>query len=177
MIKRNFMILWVLITFFPFTVFSQGAIIKVLLKDGTTITGELLSVRENSLVVYTKTYNDSISAHLSDVSIIKNEEVLSVIQKGKSKISKGIGYGLLIGAGTGALIGFASGDDGGGFVSFSAGEKAVFGGVLLGSAGLIIGIIWGSISSTRDISVIPLPDNDYSILKIYSRYPQNEPEF
>lgn len=83
MIKRNFLILWVLITLFPITVFSQGTIIKALFKDGTTITGELLSVRENSIVLYTNTDNDSILAYLSYVSIIKNEDVLSVIKKGE----------------------------------------------------------------------------------------------
>jgi hypothetical protein len=60
---------------------------------------------------------------------------------------KGLGLGLAIGGGGGALIGLASGDDPSNqFLAFSAGEKAVVLGVLLGGSGAVIGLIAGALS-------------------------------
>lgn len=48
---------------------------------------------------------------------------------------EGLGLGLLSGVVTGAVIGFADGDDESGFFAFTAEEKALLGGILLGGAG------------------------------------------
>jgi hypothetical protein len=61
---------------------------------------------------------------------------------------EGFLYSGLTGVTIGAIIGFADGDDKGGFLAFSAGEKAFIGGFLLGGTlgfvGLLVGAITGS---------------------------------
>lgn len=59
-------------------------------------------------------------------------------------IGKGIGVGLLVGAGSGALIGLASGDDDPGLIAFSAEEKALALGLGLGLIGGVVGLIAGA---------------------------------
>jgi hypothetical protein len=56
---------------------------------------------------------------------------------------RGLGLGLLIGGGTGIVLGLADGDDDPGIVSFTAGEKAMMGGLFLGGLGGIAGLITG----------------------------------
>lgn len=91
-----------------------------------------------------------------------------------------MGYGLLVGAGSGAFIGLASGDDESDGIksgnNFSP-PKAFIVGILLGGLGLVVGTIWGIESSTSDRFFEPLPDYDFSSLRMYSRYPQYAPEF
>lgn len=59
------------------------------------------------------------------------------------KVLKSVGVGLLVGAGTGAIIGLASGDDQGTFLAFTAEEKALMGGAVLGLTGVVVGLIVG----------------------------------
>lgn len=60
------------------------------------------------------------------------------------KVLKSVGVGLLVGAGTGALIGLASGDDDPQqWFAFSAEEKALMGGAMLGVTGAVVGLIVG----------------------------------
>jgi len=59
---------------------------------------------------------------------------------------RGAGRGLLIGGGIGAVTGFASGDDTGSFFVFTAEDKAMILGVLLGGAGAVVGGLVGAVS-------------------------------
>jgi hypothetical protein len=56
---------------------------------------------------------------------------------------RGAGIGMAIGGGAGVTIGLASGDDRDGFIRFTAVDKALIFGVLLGGAGAIAGSIAG----------------------------------
>jgi len=69
---------------------------------------------------------------------------------------EGLGLGLLAGIGSGIVIGLASGDDHcppGGFClfQFSAGDKAILGGIVLGGAGLVLGALLGAVAGSRDV--------------------------
>ena len=71
---------------------------------------------------------------------------------------EGLGIGGGIGAGIGILAGLASGDDecsnedeGGCFLSFSAGDKAMIFGVLLGGLGGFVGLIVGAMKGSTII--------------------------
>jgi hypothetical protein len=69
---------------------------------------------------------------------------------------EGLGLGLLAGITTGAMIGLASGDDhcppdGFCFFQFSAGDKAILGGIVLGGAGLVVGGLLGAVVGSRDV--------------------------
>ena len=69
---------------------------------------------------------------------------------------EGLGLGMLAGITTGAVIGLASGDDhcsANGFClfQFSAGDKAILGGIVLGGAGLVVGGLLGAVIGSRDV--------------------------
>ena len=97
---------------------------------------------------------DQISA--IDVSIRSERHVL-----------RGMGRGFLIGAASGLVLGLASGDDQGGFIAFTAEEKAAMLGAGLGLAGTVIGLVaglatkhdvWspGASIAPVDVALIPL---------------------
>ncbi len=114
--------------------------VKVIItKDSQQIEGELIAVKQNSLLLLNKEGKDE-SIDIADIKVIR------VINK--SKVLSGAGTGLLIGGSTGALIGFLSGDDTSGWVRFSAADKALIYGVGLGSIGLLIGAVGGAFAGT-----------------------------
>ena len=71
---------------------------------------------------------------------------------------EGLGLGLLSGAVTGAAIGFADGDDESGFLTSTAEEKALGGGILLGGAGGLLGLLVGAAVGSKDVY---LPEPPY----------------
>jgi hypothetical protein len=116
---------------------SNGALILVQNIDGQRIEGELLAVKDTSLILMD---SGNLSGITEDIHDIRTIQILK-----KSKLFKGLGYGLLIGGGSGALIGLLSGSDQEGFLRFSAGEKALMGGIGFAILGAPIGGIWGAI--------------------------------
>jgi hypothetical protein len=72
------------------------------------------------------------------------------IRRGRGAL-EGLGIGALVGMGTGAIIGFAEGDDdcSSCVVRFSAGDKAVFGGLVIGTLGAGIGLLAGALRGSR----------------------------
>ena len=121
----------------------RGAKLQITKKNGIQIAGELITVKPNSLLLL-NTEGWDASVGIADIKVI------TIVKK--SKIGKGILYGLLIGGGTGALVGFMGGDDPPGswplYWSLTAGEKAAWGGILFGSLGLLIGGVAGAVSGT-----------------------------
>jgi hypothetical protein len=116
---------------------SNGALILVQNIDGQRIEGELLAVKDTNLVLLD---SGNLCGITEDIHGIRTIQILK-----KSKFFKGLGYGLLIGGGSGALIGLLSGSDQEGFLRFSAGEKALMGGIGFAILGAPIGGIWGAI--------------------------------
>ena len=70
---------------------------------------------------------------------------LEVNRGGRRHILRSFAVGLGIGALTGVVVGFASGDDDGGWFAFTAQEKAVIGGVALGAVGGVAGFVAGAV--------------------------------
>jgi len=123
---------------------KKGANLIVTKKDGQPIEGELITVKPNSLLLL-NTEGRDVSVGIGDIRIIR------IVKK--SKFFQSLGIGLLIGAGTGAILGLAEGgsiDFFGGTVT--AGENALIGGALLGFNGLILGGIAGA-SAGRDKTI------------------------
>jgi hypothetical protein len=82
-----------------------------------------------------------------------NVREVVVVKRGRGAL-EGLGIGALIGAGTGAVMGLASGDDQcEGFCLFqmTAEEKAVVGGILMGSLGGLVGLVVGAVRGSRDV--------------------------
>ena len=66
---------------------------------------------------------------------------------------KGAVIGVLVGAGTGIILGLAGGDDQG-WVGFTARQNAVIGGITVGALGLLIGGALGAAHDTEEWSPI-----------------------
>ena len=143
--------------------------VVIVLKSGTHLKGNLDMFSKKYL--YTTTIPDLQPAESSKLKIkVPASEVDSIILIGESKVLSSMGWGFLSGAVIGGLIGFASGDDEGGFVSFSKEEKALGGGVALGLVGGLIGLIAGIFSSTNDETI--KSDTQIALLQLkdYAKY-------
>jgi len=143
--------------------------ILLILKDGRQISRLLDSVSDSSLSIFEKETTLE-GGHSEIISEVRSEEIHKIVFKGESKVLKGMGMGLLIGAGTGAVIGLASGDDQSGFFRFSAGEKALMGGIFFGGAGLLVGTVAGAATSTGDTEIEFFADQPFSLLKPFARH-------
>ena len=171
----------------------MGARIVLLLHNQPEIAGRLLSVRDSALVISTnKAPAHHINAQTAGISVVKNQNIRRVIIKGESRVLEGMVLGLLIGAGTGVMIGVAAGDDepcpnhssggplepGSGWcLSFTAGEKALAAGIVLGAVGLGVGAKVGDATSKADKTIYPPMSQDFSALKSLAQFPQEEPEY
>jgi len=97
----------------------RGAKLIIAKKDAQKVEGELITVKPNSLLLL-NTEGKDVSIDVADIKVIR------IVKK--SKVLQGIGLGLLVGGGTGALMG--AGRDYGG---------ALMGGIFLGAIGLLVG--------------------------------------
>jgi hypothetical protein len=120
---------------------DHGANVVVTKKDGTRAQGELLAVKRNALVVSTGETSTGESISISIEEIGKVEVI-------KKSVEKGMLWGALSGAGIGVAGGLIAGDDPPGWLSFSAGEKAILGGFYGGVIGLLIGTVVGAFAGT-----------------------------
>lgn len=128
---------------------KKGAELIVQKIVGQQVRGELITVKENSLLLL-----DSESG--ADVSVdIREIKLIEIVKKSKSLAWGGIG--LVSGAVIGALTGYLQGDDPSGMITgfgppmpfpglFTADEKALYGGIGWGILGGAIGGIGGAIA-------------------------------
>ena len=113
--------------------------------------GSVLELREDSLVIRPDGRADSLAIPLARVTDIELSRGL------RTQGRRGLGVGFLVGAGAGVLIGLTDGDDPpGAFFSFSAEEKALMAGSMLGVAGAVVGGLVGLVSRTEKWSRVPL---------------------
>jgi hypothetical protein len=152
---------------------GEGADVAVVLRSGQKIEGELVSVRESSLLIATPTEN---------IIPIRDANVSHVIVQGNSHELVGAGVGLVSGLLIGGLVAAMEiessereGDFGGAF-------RWAFGGAVvsvgLGAvAGTLVGTGIGAAASQSDIEVSLDVPAERSALKKLARYPDKEPEF
>jgi hypothetical protein len=123
---------------------KPGATIVVQKKDGLTVKGELLEVKNGTLTLLIFENAAKVDIRLDELSNVRIEK--------KSAFLKGLGIGILVGAAAGAIGGFFSGDDDPSgpwdISAYSAGEKALGFGVSLGAVG---GVIGGGIGALKGI--------------------------
>ena len=93
---------------------------------------------------------------------IPSAEVVKVIEVSHGRGAlQGLPIGIAIGTAVGAIAGYASGDDDCSsrdsdcFFILSAKEKAFFGGLLLGAAGGLVGLVVGGIKGSTTIYELP----------------------
>ncbi len=158
---------------------QPGLKTRILTVSGGEFSGELLSVRQAELLLLTRTdaEDDSLPHYVSQIKRVPVNDIAHLHVDGQSRVIEGMGGGFALGAVMGGGIGFLTGDDESGFIRFTAGEKALIGGIAGGAFGLIIGTIAG-ISSSRGGADIDHPQQtDLADLKSKSRFPYGEPLF
>jgi hypothetical protein len=157
----------------------KGAHIVLLLHNQQKIAGRLLSVRDSALVVSTNKEQDNYSeTQTAGILVIKNQDIQRVIIKGKSRVLKGMGLGLQMGA----KSGFEAGKDSpcseaSPLTPCGAALKPVIGGIVLGGAGMIMGGIVGAAVSKADKAIDPTMNHDFWTLKPLAQFPEKEPEY
>jgi hypothetical protein len=125
----------------------RGANLIVQKTDGTQRRGELIAVKQNSLLLLDRYFGNDVTVNIADISTVRIER--------KSLAREGAFLGFFIGAGSGIIIGVKEGKKD----KEEAGEKAfllswlfdfsfVVYGLLFGLGGLIIGGILGKLAST-----------------------------
>jgi len=122
--------------------------------DEESLKGQILAASDTMLVVWrSNSFYDwrQLNAFLSLLPVDELERIV-VVHKGHTW--KGIEYGALIGAGSGAVAGFMSGDDKSGYIQFTAGQKALSLGSALGFVGAMSGGIIGGFKDKDEIYVI-----------------------
>jgi hypothetical protein len=158
---------------------KKGARVRVQTIDAEQIEGELLVVRPDKIVICKiyGTEKESLVANPDEILTLPVNDIRYIIVRGRRNTAKGFFVGFLTGSGLGALFGFASGDDPPGFLSFSAGQKAVMFGVVLGVIGGVGGTILGYVQSTSDRRVEPVEGIGFQHIHTYARYGDYEPDF
>lgn len=150
---------------------NVGAEVTILLKNETVFNGELLSIRNNTIILCLEysAMEGELSQNIYPIIPIDKNEILELTVEGDSYVWIGIGAGALVGAVAGALIGSTSDE----MLAGLAGM--VVGGFLVGP---LAGGITGQSFSTETYVLQDVPtDFDWSILKPLSRYPDEEPEY
>jgi hypothetical protein len=121
---------------------KYGAELLIQKKDGQIIRGELLTVKQKSLLLIGSVSLTGVSVDISDIRVI------TIVKR--SKFFKGAGYGFLIGGGIGALFGLASSSGDDGWFNPSPGALALVGGIFFGAIGAASGGIYGAIKGTDE---------------------------
>ena len=161
---------------------DEGAEVTVLLKDGTEIYGELLSVRDSSIIICTEysASEEELANGLYPIISIKIQEIQKIKVEGESEFWVGAGYGALIGVAVGIGLGLALGDDDCRhcIANPTAEDKAIIFSFLLFFIGAVVGGIVGNANSTDDVVFQNIPQGyDFLGIKQLARYPDKEPEF
>ena len=128
---------------------EPGAKVIIQKKDGRQVKGELIAVKQNSLLLLDTEGKDE-SIDIADIRVI------TIVKK--SKVGKGALYGLLIGGVIGALEGIREGKDG--FI-FSSSELAAMGGLVFGLLGALLGAgIGAAAGKDKTIQIEGMSDSE-----------------
>lgn len=131
------------------TAVGIGVRVRVTSASAGSRSGVVVGLTDDSLVITPSGQKNTIGFRRAEISRLESSA-------GEHRNGlQGLGIGALIGAGTGALAGFASGDDGcpkerpicG--LALSAKGKATIGAVLLGILGGTIGVVAGSLTTSE----------------------------
>jgi hypothetical protein len=157
---------------------ENGAEVSAQLNNGGMISGNLLSVRQASILIYNS--NRQINDNELDYNLIynvKQRDIEKLTIKGQSNVLKGMGIGLLAGIGLGALVGYVvyGGGSGRTFADIGRAQEAGVIGLVVGIGCFAIGTIIGFTTSTPDEVIEQFSGYDITGLSSYSKYPIKEP--
>lgn len=110
------------------------------LHDATTpVTGFLLMATDSSILLSKK----ADVSNPGTIMELPTSQINKIKLSSRGKLGRSVAAGAAIGAGSGLILGFASGDDQEGFLTFSKEEKAIISGIMLGLMGAMIGLFVG----------------------------------
>jgi len=108
----------------------------ITLVDGTKMKGSLFSADKLGLKITNKNSFD-----VANLISIEARKIDNIKIRRKGQIGRGVWIGVLAGAATGVLIGFVSGDDEPGIMSFTKESKAIGLGIAFGVLGTGVGAL------------------------------------
>ena len=116
---------------------KRGAELQIQKKDGEEVRGELIAIKQNSLLILDSVLKTDLSVDIDEIKVI-------IIMK----ISKAL-VGVIVGGALGALLGFMtnSAPSKGFTIDYGRGGNTVVGGVLGRSFGLAIGALGGLLNT------------------------------
>jgi hypothetical protein len=117
---------------------KKGAQVMIDRTDGQVVKGELLSVKQSSLLVMTTASNSGVTIEMNEIDKIGI--------KRKSKFGKGALLGGIIGVAGGAVLGGNAGSELERWEEGSIRSGAIKGGIVVGAACAVVGGIVSSIS-------------------------------
>ncbi len=111
--------------------------------DGQQLRGELITVKQKSLLLMESESGVDVSSDIQDIE--------TIIIKKNSKALLGVGVGFLLGAASGALIGYSMGDPepSTGFHILGFWEYAAFKAFCIGFIGATLGALFGGTIGSR----------------------------
>ena len=131
----------------------RGATLSVQKKDGLRVKGELIAVKQSSLLLLDPASGADVSIEVADISAVR------IVKR--SKAWKGFGFGAIAGAALGAAFGLAYRERY--FVWFhSAWETAFFYGALFAVPAALLGLLGGATMGT-DIKIPFEGQNDQDV--------------
>jgi hypothetical protein len=183
--KIKYPIIIVTILLLTGSTLAGGKYVTIQLKDSSTISGELISVRNNGLII-------CISPGLSEEELSDSLQLLvglnynSIAQiaykyRNGPKLVLPIFLGTGLGIASGLLISAIA------FPGASSDKQDIIGSwfstlkyvmvAVFGAVGLIVGTITGISISGEDKNISNISSDEIEMLKFFSRYDKGEPEF
>jgi hypothetical protein len=157
---------------------AQGAEVTLLLKDGEKINGELLSVRDSTIIMCTKysATEKELASLQYPIHTVRTDNIWEITLEGSNYMWIGLGIGTAAGIGLGVLVGENYESE-----SHDSREEAYIGfclGTLVFTGAVALGARIGEIVSTDDVILYEIPPG-YKLLPLKSlaRYPDEEPEY
>ena len=156
-------------------VHNEGSEVCAYMNDGRETSGELLSVRKNSLLILKTDCNDDLK-NPDCISKINTSEIDKLVVKGNSNIAGGIVLGIVAAIAVGAIIYQSNYENSSSWLrGLAAYEKSKLP-IILSSIGCItLGVTIGIATSTPDEEIKTFSKYEISGLSTYSRYQSNEP--
>lgn len=154
---------------------SSGADIQAFSINGRQFNGELISVRENSLMLYNSSTCPSGQNWWQCTDKINKADIQKLVIKGNSNIWVGLGIGTALGL-LSILFTVDFNPNPGGFINipkYRYSEGATIGACL---GCIIAGGILGALTSTPDEVIEPFSEYDISGLSVHARYPRGVPQ-
>jgi len=164
---------------------SDPTKVDILLADGATFTGEILALRDSSIVVAAPAglAESALMSGTHSIVVLPHRQILSIQTAGSSYVLLGLASGCVAGCLVGAAIGSGKEveqkqNDTFGCEKNSEEVNNTSTGAVIGSlVGALVGLGVGNAASTKGQVLVSAAQRDFNALKGVTRYPATEPEY